>query len=85
MTAAEPRCVLDLVRISREAPEGTVTYQTRFKNVAVKNIKRFSRARNSEEIKRNAEQNFVSGGEFALGSPITVLNMISSGIRHFKA
>jgi hypothetical protein len=40
--------------------------------------------RNKEEIKRYVEENFVFGGEFTLGLPISVLDMISSGIRHFK-
>jgi hypothetical protein len=45
---------------------------------------RFSRSRNKEEIKRYVEENFVFGGEFALGLLISVLDMISSGIRHIK-
>jgi hypothetical protein len=84
MTATWPRCVLDLVKISREAPEGTLTCLTSLKNLAVEIIKRFSRSRNREEIKRYVEENFVFGGEFALRLPISVLDMVSSGIRHFK-
>jgi hypothetical protein len=84
MTATSPRCVLDLVKIGREAREGTTTYLTSLKNLAVKNIKRFSRSRNREEIKRYVEENFAFGSSFTLGLPISVLDMISSEIRHFK-
>jgi hypothetical protein len=72
------------VKISREAPEGTPTHLTGLKNLAIKNITRFSRSRNREEIKRYVEENFVFGSEFALGLSISVFDMVSSGTRHFK-
>jgi hypothetical protein len=77
-------CVLDLVKINHEAPEGTPTYLTSSKNPGVKTIKRFTRSRNREEIKRYMGENFVFGREFALGLPISAVDMISSRIRHFK-
>jgi hypothetical protein len=81
--ATWPRCVLNLVKISTEVLKGTPTYLTSFKSLAVKNIKRFSRLRNRAEIKRYVEKNFVLGDEFALRLLISVLHMISNGIRRF--
>jgi hypothetical protein len=83
-TATWLRCVPDHVKISREAPEGTLTSLTSLKNLAVKNIEQFSRSRSSKKIKRYVEENFVFGGEFVHGFPISVLDMISSRIKHFK-
>jgi two-component sensor histidine kinase len=48
----------------------------------MKNIKRFSRARDKMAINRDVEEHFVVGDEFALGLPITVLELISNGISH---
>jgi hypothetical protein len=67
------------VKISREAPEGTSIYL-----INLTNIKRFSHSRNREEINKYVEENFVFGGEFDFGLLISVFDMISSGIRHFK-
>jgi hypothetical protein len=43
-----------------------------------------TRSRNMEDIQRCVEEDFVFGGKFALGLTISVLDMISSGTRHFK-
>jgi hypothetical protein len=51
------------------------------KEVAVGNTKRFSRSKRKEEIRQFVEGNFVIGTEFALGLPISVLDLISDGIR----
>jgi hypothetical protein len=54
------------------------------REVAVRNIKRFSHSKRKEEIRQFVEGSFVIGTEFALELPISVLDLISDGIRHFS-
>jgi hypothetical protein len=77
-------CVLDIVEVNRNPPDDLRLQVIRLKEVAVLNIRRFSHSKRKEEIRQFVEGNFVIGTEFALGLPISVLDLISDGIRHFS-
>jgi hypothetical protein len=54
------------------------------KEFARRTIKRFSHTRQKEKLKQYVEEHFVIGDTFALGIPMSVLELISSGIREFS-
>jgi hypothetical protein len=56
----------------------------KWKNHAVKQIKRFANFKNFVEIQTYVEQHFRIGGGFALGSPVSVFGLISDEIKCFS-
>jgi hypothetical protein len=54
------------------------------KTFAQKQIKRFSHAKDKEKISRYVGEHFAIGETFALGIPVSVLELISAGIREFS-
>jgi hypothetical protein len=77
-------CVLDIVEMNRNPPDNSRLHLVHLKEVAVRNVKRFSHSKRKEEIRQFIKGSIVSGTEFALGLPISVLDLISDGIRHFS-
>jgi hypothetical protein len=57
---------------------------TGLKTFARKTIKTFSHAKDKEKIKQYVEDHFAIGETFALGIPVSVLELISSGINEFS-
>jgi hypothetical protein len=56
----------------------------KWKNHAVKQIKRFAHSKETVEIQAYVEQHFRIGDGFALGRPVSVLGLISDGITYFS-
>jgi hypothetical protein len=56
----------------------------KWKNHAVKQIKRFAHSKKTVEIQTYVEQHFRIGGEFALGQPVSVFGLISDRIKYFS-
>jgi hypothetical protein len=54
------------------------------KNLAARNIEHFSNSREKAAIVQYVEANFVLGDEFAVGLPISILDLISTGVLHFR-
>jgi hypothetical protein len=77
-------CVLDLVKLERQTPDESPTHLEYVKDIAIRNIKRFSRSKKKDEIRRYVDDNLVMGEEFALGLPISLLDLISEGIQYFS-
>jgi hypothetical protein len=48
----------------------------KWKNHAVKQIKRFAQSKKTVDIQASVGQNFRIGGEFALGRPVSVFGLI---------
>jgi hypothetical protein len=76
--------VLDMVEVNRDAPVEPPLHVIHLKDFAMGNIRRLSHFKKKEEIKQLVESHFAIGREFALGLPISVLDLISDGIRHFS-
>jgi hypothetical protein len=74
------RCVLDVQKLEREVPHEAAAHITDLKDLAIRNIKRFSPPRSKSEIQTYMDQSFKVDGDFALGLPISILNPISEGI-----
>jgi hypothetical protein len=72
-----------MVEMNRDAPVGSPPHVIHLKDVAMRNIRRFSHSK-KKEIKQFVQSHFAIGREFALGLPISVLDLISDGIRHFN-
>jgi hypothetical protein len=64
-------------RETREIEDNNINY---LKNLAVKNIKRFSNSTQKEEIIAYVQTNFHIGDTFVLGQPVSVYQLISAGI-----
>jgi hypothetical protein len=77
-------CILDMVEVNCDAPVEPPLHVIHLKDVAMRNIRRFSHFKKKEEIKQFVESHFAIRREFALGLPISVLDLISNGIRHFS-
>jgi hypothetical protein len=77
-------CVLEIRTLERQAPDPSPAHATYVKDLAVRNIKRFSGSRSKEEIGQYVEDNLVMSPDFALGLPISVFDLISRGIEHFR-
>jgi hypothetical protein len=73
-----------MMEVNRDAPVKLPLHMVHLKDVAMRNIGRFSRSKKKEEIKQFVESHFAIGREFALGLPISVLDLISDGIKHFS-
>jgi hypothetical protein len=69
---------------NRNPPDDWRLHVVHLKEVVVCNIKRFSHSKRKEEIREFIKGNFVIGTAFALGLPISALDLISDGIRHFS-
>jgi hypothetical protein len=61
-----------------------LTQAEKWKNHAVKQIKRFAPSKKTVEIHAYVEQHFRIGGGFALGRPASVLGLIPDEIKHFS-
>jgi hypothetical protein len=77
-------CVLDMMEVNRDTPVQSPLHVIHLKELAMRNIRRFLHSKNKEEIKQFVESHFAIGREFALGLSISVLDLISDGIRHFS-
>jgi hypothetical protein len=75
---------LDVRTLEREIPNESPAHIMFVKDFAVRNIRRFSGSRKKEEVREYVEENLFVGAEFALGLPMSVLGLISEGIRHFR-
>jgi hypothetical protein len=75
-------CVLDMVEVNRDAPVESSLHVIHLKDVAMRNIRQYCHSKKKEETKQFVESHFAIGREFALGLPISVLNLISDGVRH---
>jgi hypothetical protein len=78
------RCVLDVQKLEREVPDESPAHIAYLKELAIRNMKRFSHSKGKSEIQKYVDQNLKVDGGFALGLPISVLNLISEGIRSFS-
>jgi hypothetical protein len=76
--------VLDCRPLERQPADQSPEHAAAVKDIAARNIKRFSGSRNKVEIRKYVEDNFVMSPDFALGLPISVLDLISGGIEHFR-
>jgi hypothetical protein len=54
------------------------------KNLATRNIKRFSRSKKKNDIKAHGDKNFIMGSQFAVGLPNAIFDLISEGTAHFR-
>jgi hypothetical protein len=79
------KCVVDVQKLELQVPDDSSQHIPDVKDLAVRNIKRFSRSRKKEEIRKCMDDNFVMSADFALGLPISVFDLISGGIQHFKS
>jgi hypothetical protein len=79
-----PKCVLDIRKVDRERPEQLPARISYLRNLAARKIRRFSNSPEKAAIVQYVEVNFVPGDEFALGLPISILDLISYGILHFR-
>jgi hypothetical protein len=78
------RCVLDIQKLEREVPDESPAHITCLKELAIRNIKRFSHSKGKSAIQKYVDHNFKVDVGFALGLPISVLNLISEAIRSFS-
>jgi hypothetical protein len=65
-------------------PPTSAAQAEKWKNHAVKQIKRFAHFKKTVEIQAYVEQHFRIGGGFALGRPVSVFSLISDGINDFS-
>jgi hypothetical protein len=72
--------IREIRKVDPERAEQLPARISYLKNLAAENIKRFSNSREKTAIVPYVEANFVLGDEFALGLPISILNLISNGI-----
>jgi hypothetical protein len=79
-----PKYVIDIRKVDRERPEQLPARISYLKNLAARNIKRFSNSRGKAPIVQYVKVNFVLGDKFALGLPISILDLISNGILPFR-
>jgi hypothetical protein len=70
--------------VEREVPDASPVHITYMKNLAMRNIKRFSRSKRKDGIKMYVDKNFMMGSLFTLGLPIAIFDLISEGIAHFR-
>jgi hypothetical protein len=56
----------------------------KWKNHAVKQIKRLAHSKKTMEIQTYAEQHSQIGGGFTLSRPVSVFGLISDGIKYFS-
>jgi hypothetical protein len=75
---------LDIITIEREVPDASPIHSDYMKNLAMRNIKRFSRSKRIDDIKAYLDKTFRMGSQFAPGLPITIFDLISEGTTHFR-
>jgi hypothetical protein len=78
------RRVLGVQKLEREVPDESPARIAYIKELAIRNMKRFSHSKGNSEIQKDVDHNFKVDGGFALGLPISVLNLTSEGIRFFR-
>jgi hypothetical protein len=76
--------VPDVVTIEREVPDASRVHIAYMKDLAMRNIKRFSRSKKKDDIKTHVDKNFMMGSQFALGLPVAIFDLMSEGITHFR-
>jgi hypothetical protein len=76
--------VLNIVTIECEVPDASPVHTADMKDLAMRNIKRFSRSKRKSNIKAYVDMNDRMGSQFALGLPIAKIDLISEGIAHFR-
>jgi hypothetical protein len=79
-----PEWVFDIVTIEREVPDESPVYIADIKDLAIRNIKRFSGPKRKDDIKAYVDKNFTMGSQFVVGLSIAVFDLISEGIAHFR-
>jgi hypothetical protein len=77
--------VIEVKVIERETSEIEDNNNNYLKNLAVKNIKRFSHSKQKKEIIAYVQANFHIGDTFLLGQPVSVYQLISTGISLFSS
>jgi hypothetical protein len=65
-------------------PDASPVHITGTKDLAMRNIKWFSRSKRKDDIKAYMDKSFTMGSQFALGLPIAIFDLISEGIVHFR-
>jgi hypothetical protein len=78
------KCVLEIRPLERQAPDQSPAHVAYLKDLAARNIKRFSGSRSKEEIRKYVQDNLVMSADFALGLRISVFDLISGGIEQFR-
>jgi hypothetical protein len=58
--------VLDIVTIEHEVPDASPVHIPNMEDLAMRNIKRFSRSKGKDDIKAYVDQNLTMGSQFAL-------------------
>jgi hypothetical protein len=76
--------VLDVVTIECEVPDASPVHIAYMKDLVMRNIKQFSRSKGKNDTKACVDKNFRMGSQFALGLPISIFDLISEGIAHFR-
>jgi hypothetical protein len=75
---------LEIKHIDRTMPLTSAAQAEKWKNHAVKQIKRFAHSEKTVEIQVYVEQHFRIGGGSALSWPVSVFGLISDGIKYFS-
>jgi hypothetical protein len=83
-TDSWPEYVLDIITIEREVPDKSPVYIVYMKNLAIRNIERFSRSKTKYDVKVYMDKNLTIGFPFALGLPIAIFDLISKEISCFR-
>jgi hypothetical protein len=65
-------------------PPTSAAQAEKWKNHAVKQIKRFAHSKKTVEIQTYMEQHFRIGGGFALDRPVSVFGVVSDRIKCFS-
>jgi hypothetical protein len=76
--------VPDIVTIDCEVPDASPIHIADIKDLAMRNIKRFSRSKRKEKIKAYVDKNFTMGSHVALGLAIAIFDLSSEWIAHFR-
>jgi hypothetical protein len=77
-------CVLDIVTIEREVQNVSLIRIACMKDLAMRNIKRFSQSKRKTDIKVCVGKNSTVGSQFALRPPHAIFHLISEGIAHVR-
>jgi hypothetical protein len=75
---------LEIEHIDRTMSPISTAQAEKWKNHAVKQIKRFAHSKKTLEIQASVEQHFRIRGGFALGRPVSVFDLISDGIQYLS-
>jgi hypothetical protein len=70
------RCIFNVQKLKREVSHESPAHVAYLKDLARRDIKRFSHSRSKSQIQKYVNQSFKVDGDFALGLPISILNLI---------